>query len=46
VHFVYLTAWVENGAVQFRNDLYNRDDSAFDGGEEVAARATDMPVAP
>jgi len=26
VHFVYLTAWVENGVVQFRNDLYNRDD--------------------
>ncbi len=27
VHFIYLTAWVENGTVQFRNDLYNRDDS-------------------
>ncbi len=25
VHFIYLTAWVENGRVQFRNDLYNRD---------------------
>lgn len=27
VHFIYLTAWVENATVQFRNDLYNRDDS-------------------
>jgi len=25
VHFIYLTAWVENGRVQFRNDLYDRD---------------------
>lgn len=29
VHFIYLTAWVENGAVQFRNDLYNRDEQSF-----------------
>ena len=27
VHFIYLTAWVDNGVVQFRNDLYNRDAS-------------------
>lgn len=46
VHFIYLTAWVENGVVQFRNDLYNRDDSAFDGGEDVAARAMTTSVAP
>lgn len=26
VHFIYLTAWVENGTVHFRNDLYNRDE--------------------
>lgn len=46
VHFIYLTAWVENGAVQFRNDLYNRDDRAFDGGEDVAARTMTLSVAP
>ena len=46
VHFIYLTAWEENGAVQFRNDLYNRDESAFDGGEDVASRAMPTSVAP
>lgn len=28
VHFVYLTALVRNGEVQFRNDLYGRDEDA------------------
>ena len=42
VHFVYLTAWMENGVVQFRNDLYNKDDGTFDGGEDVASRT--MPA--
>lgn len=28
VHFVYLTALVRSGQVQFRNDLYNRDEAA------------------
>lgn len=46
VHFIYLTAWVEDGAIMFRNDLYNRDDSAFDAGEDVAARPLTMSVAP
>jgi len=46
VHFIYVTAWLENGAVQFRNDLYNKDDSAFDGGQDVASRAMPMTVAP
>ncbi|MGE0022779.1 MAG: murein L,D-transpeptidase [Hyphomicrobium sp.] len=46
VHFIYVTAWVESGAVQFRNDLYNKDDSAFDGGQDVASRAMPMSVAP
>ncbi len=46
VHFIYLTAWAENGAVQFRNDLYNRDASAFDSGEDVAARPSGLTVAP
>jgi len=31
VHFIYLTGWVSNGVVQFRNDLYNRDDAAPKG---------------
>ncbi len=46
VHFIYLTAWMENGVVQFRNDLYNRDDRAFDGGEDVSARTMTQSVAP
>jgi murein L,D-transpeptidase YcbB/YkuD len=46
VHFIYLTAWTENGSVQFRNDLYNRDTKAFDGGEDVAARQMTLSVAP
>jgi murein L,D-transpeptidase YcbB/YkuD len=46
VHFIYLTAWEEGGIVQFRNDLYNRDDSAFDGGEDSNAGAVTMTVAP
>ncbi|MGD9783290.1 MAG: murein L,D-transpeptidase [Hyphomicrobiaceae bacterium] len=33
VHFIYLTAWVENGVVQFRNDLYNRDEQTLASGE-------------
>lgn len=31
VHFIYLTAWASNGVVEFRNDLYNRDDAAPKG---------------
>jgi murein L,D-transpeptidase YcbB/YkuD len=46
VHFIYLTAWVDNGVVQFRNDLYNRDASAFDSGEDVAARPSGLTIAP
>lgn len=46
VHFIYLTAWMENGIVQFRNDLYNRDGRAFDGGEDVSQRTMTMSVAP
>ncbi len=33
VHFIYLTAWVEEGTVQFRNDLYNQDDGPAQAGE-------------
>jgi murein L,D-transpeptidase YcbB/YkuD len=46
VHFIYLTAWVDNGVVQFRNDLYNRDASAFDSGEDVSSRPMGVTVAP
>ncbi len=46
VHFIYLTAWIDGGAVQFRNDLYNRDDKAFDTGETVAASSIPTTIAP
>lgn len=46
VHFVYLTAWIDNGAVHFRNDLYNRDVQAFDTGEAIAASSIPTTVAP
>jgi murein L,D-transpeptidase YcbB/YkuD len=46
VHFIYLTAWVDNGVVHFRNDLYNRDASAFVSGEDVSARPMGVAIAP
>ncbi len=46
VHFIYLTAWVDNGVVHFRNDLYNRDASAFVSGEDVSARPLGVSIAP
>ncbi|MGE5266800.1 MAG: L,D-transpeptidase family protein [Deltaproteobacteria bacterium] len=46
VHFIYLTAWVDNGVVNFRNDLYNRDASAFVSGEDVSARPVGVSIAP
>lgn len=46
VHFIYLTAWEENGAVQFRNDLYNLDDGAEDSGGDASASVMSIPVAP
>lgn len=46
VFFTYLTAWVDNGVVHFRNDLYNRDNSAFDGGEDMSARSFSSSLAP
>ena len=30
VHILYLTAWAEEGIVQFRNDLYQRDQPVLD----------------
>ncbi len=41
VHFVYLTAWTEGAVVQFRNDLYNRDDA-----DQTAPRVSQPTIAP
>lgn len=46
VHFIYLTAWAQDGAVSFRNDLYNQDKTAFGGGEDVAERAWTATIGP
>jgi murein L,D-transpeptidase YcbB/YkuD len=46
VHFIYLTAWVDNGVVHFRNDLYNRDASAFVSAEDAAVRPMGVSLAP
>jgi L,D-transpeptidase YcbB len=46
VHFIYLTAWVDDGAVTFRNDLYNRDGGAFDPSQDTSSRPMTMSVAP
>ena len=46
VHFIYLTAWLQDGAVHFRNDLYNRDEGAFEGGEDISARVVNQSLAP
>lgn len=46
VFFTYLTAWVDDGVLHFRNDLYNRDDSAFDGGEDMSSRSFSSSLAP
>jgi murein L,D-transpeptidase YcbB/YkuD len=46
VHFIYLTAWVEQGAIHFRNDLYNRDGEAFEGSMASSAPSLPSMVAP
>jgi murein L,D-transpeptidase YcbB/YkuD len=47
VHFVYITAWAQGGVVQFRNDLYSRDDSAaVPGSDDPSMRAPFAAVAP
>ena len=40
VYIVYLTAFVENGVVQFRNDLYGNDDRAITRLEAVRPDST------
>jgi L,D-transpeptidase YcbB len=47
VHFVYLTAWVQDGIAHFRNDLYNRDVSAsVTQGEDRATKAPFQLLSP
>ena len=46
VHFIYLTAWVHDGEVTFRNDLYNLDGGAFDPSQDTSSRPMTMSVAP
>jgi murein L,D-transpeptidase YcbB/YkuD len=46
VHFIYLTAWVSNGVVEFRNDLYNRDDAAPKGNEVAGWQVLTSTVTP
>lgn len=48
VHFVYLTAWEDQGFLQFRNDLYNRDQSAstLPQTADASARAPFQQIAP
>jgi murein L,D-transpeptidase YcbB/YkuD len=45
VHFIYLTAWIDDGGIQFRNDLYNRDTGEGEEGDETAARVA-QTIAP
>lgn len=46
VHFIYLTAWVENGSVQFRNDLYNRDENYGTDPSEIHAGGFETTITP
>lgn len=46
VHFIYLTAWVTNGVVEFRNDLYNLDDAAPKGNVVAGWQVLTSTVTP
>lgn len=47
VHFVYLTAWTQDGVVHFRNDLYNRDvQASVTKGEDQATKAPFQMLSP
>lgn len=46
VFFIYLTAWVDQGVVNFRNDLYNLDDRAFDSGQHISTQRFPTHAAP
>ncbi|MEE8253776.1 MAG: L,D-transpeptidase family protein [Hyphomicrobium sp.] len=46
VHFIYLTAWVTNGVVEFRNDLYNLDDTAPKGNVVAGWQVLTSTVTP
>ncbi len=46
VHFVYLTAWVESGEIQFRNDLYNLDEGPVVSASDPTGRVLNSALAP
>ena len=46
VHFIYLTAWVSNGVVEFRNDLYNLDAAAPKGNVVAGWQVLTSTVTP
>lgn len=47
VHFIYLTAWVENGVAHFRNDLYNRDERrTLEAGDGLEAKFLTQTLTP
>lgn len=46
VHFIYFTAWIENGEIQFRNDLYNQDDRSIESPEGSQWQLFVQSVAP
>lgn len=46
VHFIYMTAWVENGIVQFRNDVYSRDKTNVDRGKDASLTTWVTTVGP
>lgn len=46
VHFIYLTAWVEDGAIEFRNDLYNKDQVAIENAQDASQNVISQSLAP
>jgi murein L,D-transpeptidase YcbB/YkuD len=46
VHFIYLTAWSDGGTINFRNDLYNRDGSAFESVQEMSRGQQGLSLSP
>ena len=46
VHFIYLTAWVSNGVVEYRNDLYNLDNAAPKANEVAGWQVLTSSITP